>query len=266
MLEPAPTSSKSPALAPEPAAINAPSRWRDWRRFAGVALVAVALPGLGAVGLYEPLREVAEAARAGALTWLWAFVAIAAVGCGVAIVPTHGVSLAAGFLFGPVLGTVAAIAGAVAGSAIGWRIARSLAGPKLRDAVRSTRAGRAIASAMIDARGGRSVLAVSLARLPPQMPFALGNVVAAALGVRLTALLAGTALGMLPRTAVVAWIGGQLATLDAEGGANTLTLVLGLTAAIVALVGLGVWSWRILRRIATAPGHVADPNPEGVTA
>lgn len=220
--------------------------WRGLMGVAAIGLVAVLLPGLGAVGLFEPMRGAAEAMRESGIAWWPVLVVVGAIGCGLAVVPTHGVSLAAGFVFGPVLGTAAAILAVVAGSAIGWRAAGLAVGTRLRTTIDRTAAGRAITAAMIEAKGGRSVLAVTLARLPPQVPFALGNVIAASAGVRLAALLPGTAAGMLPRVALVAWIGAELATF--QPGSDTRLLVFSIAAATVALLGLGVWSWRALRR------------------
>lgn len=229
------------------------ARWgaRLWalRRVGLVAAVAVALPGLGVLGLFEPLSQWAEGVRGGEAVAAWwpAFVAVAAVLCGVAIMPTHGVSLAAGFVFGGAMGTLAAVASVVVGSLLGWRLAGWVAGRGLREAIEQAPAGRALSAAMIEARGGRAVLAVALARLPPQVPYALGNVVAASSGVRLGPLMLGTALGMLPRIAAVAWLGGELARV--ESAADVTTLVVGLAAAAVGLIGLGWWSWRVLRKM-----------------
>lgn len=236
--------------------VVASERGKWWHGLGGVAAIgalAVVLPGLGAVGLFEPMRVGAEAMREAGGVWWPVFVVVGAIACGLAVAPTHGVSLAAGFVFGPVLGAAGAIVAVVAGSAIGWKAATWAVGTRLRSSIDRTSAGRAIASAMIEARGGRSVLAVTLARLPPQVPFALGNVVAASAGVRLAALLPGTAAGMLPRVALVAWIGGELASF--EPGGDPRLVLFSIAAATVALLGLGVWSWRTLRRHA----RKADP-------
>lgn len=224
--------------------------------------MAVALPALGVLGLLDPARRAAEAVRGDGLAWLPVFVVVAVVACGTAVLPTHAVSLAAGFLFGTVLGTGTALTSVVGGAALGYALARLMAGGRLRSTIDSTKAGRALASAMVDARGGQAVLAVTLARLPPQVPFALGNVVAAASGVRLTALLAGTALGMLPRVAAVAWLGGTLAELEA--GSDPVVVVVGIACATVGLLCLGAWSWRILRKTASSESTV-DPDERGDT-
>ncbi len=224
---------------------------RALNRHRGVLLlmvVAALLPGLGVLGLYEPLREAAAGMRAGGAWWWPAFVIVAAAACGLALLPTHAVSLAAGFVFGPVLGSAAALAAVVGGTAIGWRVSRLAVGRRLREGIDRTRPGRAIAAAMIDARGWRAVLAVTLVRLPPQLPFAMGTVLASASGVRLGPLLLGTALGMLPRVAIVAWLGSELARLHADR--DPRLFIGGLAIAIVSLTILGAWSWRILKRAA----------------
>jgi len=208
--------------------------------------LVVVLPAVGAVGLYEPIRELAETVRGQGLRWWAVFVAAAAVLCGAAVMPTHGVSLAAGFMFGAVWGVGAAMASVAAGSGLGWWWSRRAAGDRLRALVSRSGAGRTLTAALVDARGWRAVLAVTLARLPPQVPFALGNLAAASVGVRPGAFLLGTAVGMAPRVAVVAWIGSELATLGP--GRDPRGLAVGIAAATVGLVGLGAWSWRVLKQ------------------
>jgi len=219
-------------------------------RLVGLALLAVALPGLAVVlGLTtgmetvtETLQTIREHAWIGALV----IVVAGAMACGLALLPTHGLSLVSGYLLGSMWGALAAILAVTLASGIGWWITRGLTGQRLRAVIGRSKAGRSLSQVMIDSQGFRAVLAVALVRLPPQVPFALGNVLASSAGVRLGALLLGTALGMLPRVAVVAWAGSQLTEINSwrDGG----WALLGLTSAMVALVVLGAWSWRVISR------------------
>ncbi len=224
---------------------------KKWGRVLMVAGLAVVLPGLGVLALYGPMEGVVDGLRrsGGGVwwpVWLGVWVGVGGLLVGVAVLPTHAVSLASGFVFGGVWGTAGAWAAVVIGSALGWSLARVAAGPGVREAVERTRAGRVLVGAMVETQGWRSAGAVTLARLPPQVPFALGTVVAASVGVRLSALVAGTAAGMLPRVAVVAWFGAGLAELGRGGDGRVLAV--SVIGGVVGLTGLGVWAWRALRR------------------
>ncbi|MEM6393649.1 MAG: hypothetical protein AAF797_12815, partial [Planctomycetota bacterium] len=93
----------------------------------------------------------------------------------------------------------------------------------------------------------RVVGAVGLCRLPPQVPFALGNVVGAAVGVRVTPFVVGTVLGMGPRVAAVVWLGSELGAFE-RGASDWRVVVGGAVLGGVGLVGLGWWAWRVVKR------------------
>lgn len=222
--------------------------WRGW--LPGVVLLglAVVLPGLGVLGLGGVLGEAAEGLREQAGWTLPVFVVAAALLTGLAVLPTHAVSLAAGFVYGLGGGLLGAMGGVLGGSVVGYAVAGRLSSDRLRGWVDARPRGRALASALIDARGWRAVMAVALLRLPPQVPFAMANVLGAMLAVRVWPFVLGTGLGMLPRVALVVWVGDELGSWD-MGAAPPASLWLAVSAAAVGLVGLGVWSWRVLRRV-----------------
>lgn len=223
------------------------TRGRGWGVVLGLLGLAVVLPGLGVLGLAEPLGEVAEGLRQRAGWTLPVFIVAAAVLTGLAVLPTHAVSLAAGFVYGIGGGLLGAMGGVLGGSLVGYAVTGRLSSDRLRAWVDGRPRGRALAAALIDARGWRAVMAVALLRLPPQVPFALANVLGAMLAVRVWPFVLGTGLGMLPRVALVVWVGGELGSWDA-GAAPPASLWLALGAAVVGLVGLGALSWRVLRR------------------
>jgi uncharacterized membrane protein YdjX (TVP38/TMEM64 family) len=127
--------------------------------------------------------------------------------------------------------------------------------------MRRTAVGRTLGRAMIDARGRRAVIAVTLARLPPQVPFAMGNVLAASAGVRVAPFLAGTALGMLPRVSLVVAIGAGLSELEAGATGGGAAWLLTTVGGVVGLAVLGLWAMRILK---ASPTHDVDDAPEDV--
>lgn len=146
-------------------------------------------------------------------------------------------TVAAGFLFGFLPGTLLATLAQTAGATLAFLAARHGAGPPpARDGV-----GRMAALERGLARN--PVSALLLLRLAPVVPFILANVLPAFFGVRLRLFVPTTLAGLLPGTAITAWIGvGAGAVLERGGtpGAGLLAdpWVLGPTLALCALAGL----------------------------
>jgi uncharacterized membrane protein YdjX (TVP38/TMEM64 family) len=126
--------------------------------------------------------------------------------CTTAFVPRPMLNLAAGALFGAHLGTVAAIAGTVAGAGIAFGLGRLLG----QDALRPLLRARPLAAAdrQLSRHGFRSMLVI---RLVPGVPFVAANYAASVSRMRWSAFLTATALGSVPNTAAYV-IAGSRAT------------------------------------------------------
>jgi len=222
------------------------------RRFAGLRLAAlsiaailgpvVGLIALGTLGGHHALDAITLPA------WSAPLVALAVAGLtGLALMPTHLTSLACGFLLGLTLGLPAAVLGVVAAAWLGFTLARRLDAKALRRLAERRPIGRRLAAAMLDKGPARATVAVALARLPPHVPFALGNVLAASLRIPLRPHLIGTLIGMSPRVALVVWLGAELSGWR-PGASPPMSLYLSAAAAIIGLGGLTIWSGVVLRR------------------
>ncbi len=235
---------------------------RSWLRLVGLAAVAVLLPGLGVLGLYESLQGWSQQLREMSLAWAVVFIIAAALLASVAVLPTHAISLAAGFVFNFWLGFAVALCSVTLAGGLGQRIAGWAVSPILRERFEQWGYGRVLFAKLLDANPYRATLAVALARLPPQVPFALGNVLAAAAAVPPLPFVLGTALGMAPRVAAVAWLGSQLGELDLTTPVGRRTLIVSLVLTAAALAILSLWSWRIIRR-STNADHNAISHASG---
>jgi uncharacterized membrane protein YdjX (TVP38/TMEM64 family) len=120
-------------------------------------------------------------------------------------VPRTAFTLAAGLLFGPVLGVVIAVAASAASAVLALLLVRA-AGWQLNRLVRH----RAVDTVdeRLRNRGWRAVLSL---RLIPVVPFAALNYAAGASAVRLTPYTLATLAGLLPGTAAVVILGDALA-------------------------------------------------------
>ncbi|MEQ9460725.1 MAG: VTT domain-containing protein [Phycisphaeraceae bacterium] len=219
--------------------------WRNWLPTLALLTVALALPALGAIGLAQPIRSAADALRDQTLWSAPLFITAAALLAGTALLPTHAISLAAGYIFGVTLGTPLALAAVLIATTLGVQLAKRLGSNHLRQWVDQHPTARRLTS-LIDTPNRSAILAITLLRLPPQVPFALANALAALLNLPLTPLLIGTALGMLPRVALVTYLGSQLAAWD-QGTTSTNTLLLALASATIALLGLSLLARHTLR-------------------
>lgn len=110
-----------------------------------------------------------------------------------------------GFLFGPVVGSIAAVLGALGGATIIFLIARSAAGEFL------TRRAGPFAAKLAAGFQADAFNYLLFLRLVP-FPFWLVNLAPALFGVKLSTYVAATAIGMLPATVTFAVIGAGLGT------------------------------------------------------
>ena len=113
-----------------------------------------------------------------------------------------------GFLFGPVVGTVAAAIGALTGATIIFMIARSAAGDWL------TRRAGPFAAKLAEGFRADAFNYLLFLRLTP-FPFWLVNLAAALFGVRLRTFIVASAIGILPATVTFAVFGAGLGSVIA---------------------------------------------------
>lgn len=220
-------------------------------RPAVVTAAAAGLPVVGviALGVYGP-------AIAGWLEAQPAAVGVAvivlagAVLCGLALLPTHAVSLAAGYLLGAVAGPGVAWLAVIGASALGYVVGGRLAGPGAVAAMDGHPRFSALRAALLEDSPRAAAVCVGLLRLTPIAPFAATNAALAALRVEPGRYLLGTAVGMGPRIAVVAWLGAGMAELDWQSPAAPGLLVLGVVATVLVLVLIGRAARVAMRRAA----------------
>ncbi|MFM2148485.1 MAG: hypothetical protein RLZZ187_791 [Pseudomonadota bacterium] len=220
-----------------------PALLRDRRLWIGLGLLALVaglrLAGAGDQLSVEMLAQhraaldalVARNLPLAALTYLGIYVAVVGLSLPGAVVLT----LAGGFLFGALAGTVLAVTGATVGATLVFLLARRLFGADALDRLgpRAQALGTAIR------RNAASYLLVL--RLVPLFPFVLVNLVPALVGVRLGVQVATTALGILPGTAVFSLAGAGLGEVLARGEAFDARAVL-TPQILAALIGLAALS------------------------
>jgi uncharacterized membrane protein YdjX (TVP38/TMEM64 family) len=214
----------------------------SWRRLIPVLVFVVGLVAFFALGLERYLSiDALRQHRSVLLAWVETSGLLAALVFMVVYIITVAFSLpgatiltiAGGFLFGSVWGTVLVIISATLGATVLFSIAKTALGDILRAKARAW-------LPRLEAGFRKHALSYLLVlRLVPIFPFFIINLVPAFLGVPLSTFILGTFLGIIPGTFVYATVGAGLGSVFDAGGTFSLRGVL--TPQIVtALVGLAV--------------------------
>lgn len=180
-----------------------PGRWRAWVR---IGLFAALVLGVGGAlvasgGPSQALASIRDGVDAAGM-WGPALFVVAYAVLTLLLVPGSPLTIAAGVLFGPFLGTALVVVGATLGATGAFLWGRSLG----RDAVARLTGSR---FERVDAwLHDRGLLAVLYVRLIPVLPFNLLNPVAGVTGVTLRDFVVGTAVGIVPGTFAYAALGG----------------------------------------------------------
>lgn len=233
---------------------------------AGVlAVIAASLPAIGGFVLLGSISWVAPWLRDHGDLGIALYIAGFAVLAGLAILPTYAQAFVGGWAFGLVTGSLAAISGFFGGSIIGYFIARRASGVRALDLIAEQPKWKAVYEALLGGGFWKSLLIVTLLRIPPNSPFAMTNLVMAATRVRPVIFFIGTLVGMAPRTAAVAYVGylGQgLASPDAKARPLWLTIS-GIVLAVVVIVIIGAVANRAITRVTGQQGLAPTPSDDG---
>ncbi len=234
-------------LRPLSSALVATARQVSTRRLILTAVVVVALI---AVALLVRLPSAVELRDWSASMGSWLPLAFLGAHIVVTVLPfpRTAFTLAAGMLFGPLLGVVLAVAASTVSAMIALALVRA-AGWQLNRLVRHQAVER------VDARlRERGWVAVISLRLIPVVPFAPLNYAVGASGVRMLAYLSATVAGLLPGTSAVVILGDAL-----TGHVNPLLFMVLLCTGFV---GLALFAYEIRhyrrRHQHAAVGHVDD--------
>lgn len=197
---------------------RAQSRRPAIRRYAPLLVVAALIALAYGLGLHRDIsfeslvrnraaidRFVADHGVAAVAGYIALYVAVIGMSLPGGIIMT----LTGGFLFGPVVGAAAAMAGALAGASVIFLVARSAAGEWL------TRRAGPFAAKLAEGFRADAFSYLLFLRLAPIFPFWLVNLAPALFGVRFSTFIAATAIGILPATVTFAVFGAGLGSVIA---------------------------------------------------
>ena len=210
---------------------------RGWAKpavFACLALAVVAAScaiggadGFASFPLWARLETLVEENLALALA---VYLACTIVGCTVFVLPGMVFALAAGMLFGPVLGTAACVVAATTGAVLAFLAGRFF----LRDAIRP----RAMKNAylrrwLFEGADVNAVALLAVTRLVPLFPYNLQNFAYGVTDMSLSTYTALSFLFMIPGTAMYVLAGAGVA--GGVGGIRYLALAVGVAVCVCAV-------------------------------
>ena len=180
----------------------------------------------------------------------FALYAVAHVGVTVLMLPAVLMTIGAGFLFGLWTGTAVALAGATAGAALAFLIARYVA----RDRVARAAARDPRFTALDRAIGEKGWRIVFLLRMSAVVPFVLSNYVYGLTAIRFWPYVAASAVGLIPLTVLWVALGAAARQMDPVDVAAAPPMPEGLGIAVIAAgvlitAGVTVYVGRMTRGI-----------------
>jgi uncharacterized membrane protein YdjX (TVP38/TMEM64 family) len=246
------TSDPSPPVSPAP---DAEVRLGARAKFGGglLGIAWIALPPFFGVALLANVGWANDWLRTHGDVAILVYVAAFALFAGLGFFPTYAQALVGGWVFGAAWGFAGAIFGFVGGAAIGYAIARMVAGDGFRRWLDAKPKSRVIREAFVEKGLVKSTLTVALLRFPANSPFAITNLAMAASGVHWLPFLIGTAIGMAPRTFVATYIAASAAAQGERNFQNLLVrnpiaFAIGLVSLMVVAIVLGQLGKAALRR------------------
>lgn len=222
-----------------------------------MALVAIFLPILGSATLIAFIQPIGEWLRTNWEAGTFVFLLSTIVFCGLSLLPTNVIGLVGGWAFGFELGAVVLLTGVVGSAFISFLVNSRISGGKLPDIADRYPRASAVYRSLLRDNFWRTTAIIILLRISVIMPFALTNFLMASARVPLRSFLFGTAVGMLPRSTAMVFIGSGLSELDLSNSKDTYMFAFGVLATILTVIVIASIARRALERI-TSDEYIAE--------
>lgn len=222
---------------------------RELGHLTPMALVATFLPIVGSSVLLIFLLPIGNWLRDNWEVGIGVFILATLFFCGLALLPTNVIGIVSGWAFSFELGLLVLMAGVIGSAVISFLVNLRLSGERLPEAIKKHPRTNAIYRALLREDLKKTALIITLLRMSVIMPFSLTNLLMAASRVPVRAFVIGTAAGMLPRSAAMAYVGSGLSELNSTNTRETYLLVIGIAASIVSTIVIAILSRMALERL-----------------
>ncbi|MEI6397513.1 MAG: VTT domain-containing protein [Pseudomonadota bacterium] len=216
------------------------------------AILLSFLPPVGSLFLIASLTQLGPWLRLHHGVGLLIYFLVIGLLLGVSFVPTYASAILAGWAFGFGKGSLIAIVTITVSSLLAYAVARWIARDRALEIIYERPKWYAIYQALVGRENSRTLLVVTLMRVPPLSPFALANFALAAARVPLGTYTLGTFLGILPRTIVTTFAAAQVEQLDLNNLGQSWVKMVGIALTLAACIGIGVLANRILREFSSS--------------
>lgn len=214
-----------------------------------LAVMVVTCPFIGMIVIAWTMSDLAPWLQARGTTGMVVYVAGFSLLGGLALLPTWILAVLAGFAFKTVAGSLAALAGILGASLIGYTIARLASGRRAVQLIEEQPKWKAVYDALIGGTAIRTLLIVTLIRVPNNSPFAVTNLVLAATRVPAWIYAIGTAVGIAPRTIAAVVVGSSMTYWDPDNTTNKYLIIAGIVAMVIVIAVIGTIANRAISRV-----------------
>jgi uncharacterized membrane protein YdjX (TVP38/TMEM64 family) len=230
-----------------PADARKPAAGRVWR----IAITLIVVAAVAAAWRWTPLRDVISLKALIGIAQTFddspfaPFAVLAAyVLAGLLLIPVTALIVATGVVFGPLVGGIYALGGALLSAAVTYTVGRRIG----RQAVRRL-SGRQL-NRITRRLAKRGVMAIAVIRLLPIAPFSVVNAVIGASHIQFKDFLIGTAIGMAPGIAITVIFVDRITAAVTDPGPGTYAA---LAAVAAILVGVATYVRKRFGDIETGP-------------
>lgn len=225
------------------------SRLKEFGSLTPIAAVTTFLPFAGSFALIMVAYPLGYWLRENWEIGTVLFLAGVFVFCGLALLPTNVIGVVSGWSFSFGLGLFVLMCGILGAALVSYVIHRRLTGNKVENLTEMHPRARAVYNALLQESVWRTTLVIFLLRASVITPFAFTNFVMAAARVPVGSYVAGTFLGMLPRSAAVVLLGSGLSDLSLENTQNLSTMIPAVIALTASVIVIGRVSKHALDRV-----------------
>jgi uncharacterized membrane protein YdjX (TVP38/TMEM64 family) len=254
-----------PSLAAQPILSRMTEAASTFKRLGPTGLVATAasfLPGATGTVILVYLPTLGDYLRdqgpVGAVLAGLSFVILGAA----MLAPTFSFAALCGWSFGLAWGFPTALLAIVLAGYLNYVWVRLVARDRITDLLGKHPKADAVHKALLGGTPGKTICIVTLLRLPPGFPFALGNVLLAATKVPLSQVMLGTFVGMIPRTFVVVSSAAVLSSLSENIRTDPLTRLVWIALALLSVAVIGWIGMKSLDRVTSKPNTPHPPPPQ----
>lgn len=216
-----------------------------------LAVIAATLPAIGGFALLFLLNLVGPWLKAHGAAGMLLYASGFAAAAGLAVLPTYAQSVLGGWAFGFGWGFPAALLGILGGAVLGYVIARRASGERVVRLIAEQPKWAAVHRSLVGGGFWKTLLVVTLVRLPPNSPFAMTNLVLASVGVGPAPYVLGSVVGLAPRTGAAVFLAAGLKELTFGQLEQRWMWIAGIVLTIVVVLILGYIANQSLTKVTT---------------